>query len=99
MNDGTSVSLPVNGESGPNVLLKLSSHVVRGQIYPQLPNEMPWLPNNLMRGVSLQPSRLHNRTSRYATGCPVAQQGNSCTTVRNIYMSKLVPVLTLHANA
>ena len=27
---------------------ELSSHVVRGQICPQLPNEMAWLPNNLM---------------------------------------------------
>ena len=47
MVDGTSVSLPVNGESRLNVLLKLSSQVVYGQICPQLTNEMAWLPNNL----------------------------------------------------
>ena len=40
MDDSTSVSLPVNGESELNVLPKLSSHVVRGQICLQQPNEM-----------------------------------------------------------
>ena len=85
MDDSTSTLLPVNGESGLNVLLKLSSHVVRGQICLQLPNEMAWLPNNLTHEVSPRPSLLRNLTSCYASSCLVAQQGNSCATVQNIY--------------
>ena len=42
MDDSTSVLLPVNGENGLDVLLKLSNHVVRGQFCLQLPNEMAW---------------------------------------------------------